>query len=36
MDTMEVTVNPDGSLSVDTGVVRKGDQDNPQRTVPYA
>jgi cytochrome b6-f complex iron-sulfur subunit len=36
MDTMEITVNADGSLTVDTGVVRKGDQDNPQRTVPYA
>ena len=36
MDTMEVIVNADGSLTVDTGVIRKGDQDNPQRTVPYA
>ena len=35
MDTMEVTVNDDGSLTVDTGIRRNGNQDNPQRTVPY-
>lgn len=35
LDTMEVTVQADGSLSVDTGTIRKGDQDNPLRTVPY-
>ena len=33
MDTMALTPNPDGSLAVDTGVIRKGDQDNPQRAV---
>lgn len=36
MDTMEITVNPDGSLTVDTGRIVKGGEDNPQRTVPYA
>ena len=36
LDTMQITVNPDGSLTVDTGTIRKGNQDNPQRTVPYA
>ena len=36
MDTMEITINDDGSLTVDTGVIRKGNQDNPQRTVRYA
>ena len=35
LDTMEVTVNADGSLTVDSGTITKGDQDNPQRTVPY-
>lgn len=35
MDTMEITVNSDGSLTVDTGAIRKGDEDNPQRAVPY-
>jgi cytochrome b6-f complex iron-sulfur subunit len=34
MDTMAIVVNDDGSLTVDTGTIRKGDQDNPQRTVP--
>ena len=36
MDTMEIEVNADGSLTVDTGKVTKGGQDNPRRTVPYA
>ena len=36
MDTMEIEVNADGSLVVDTGKVTKGGQDNPRRTVPYA
>ena len=36
LDTMEITVNGDGSLTVDTGKIRKGGEDNPQRTVPYA
>ena len=35
LDTMEVTVNADGSLTVDSGTITKGAQDNPQRTVPY-
>ena len=35
MDTMEVTVNDDGSLTVDSGKITKGGQDNPQRAVPY-
>ena len=35
MDTMEVTVNSDGSLTVDTGKVTKGGQDNPRRVVSY-
>lgn len=35
LDTMAVSVNADGSLTVDTGNIRKGDQDNPQRAVPY-
>ncbi len=35
LDTMEVSVQADGSLSVDTGTIRKGAEDNPQRTVPY-
>ncbi len=36
MDTMEITINPDGSLTVDSGKVTKGGQDNPRRTIPYA
>ena len=36
MDTMAITANPDGSLTVDTGRIVKGGEDNPQRTVPYA
>lgn len=35
MDTMEITVNNDGSLSVDTGKITKGGEDNPQRTTGY-
>lgn len=35
MDTMEITVNSDGSLTVDTGSITGGGADNPQRTVPY-
>ena len=34
MDTMAVQVNPDGSVTVNTGDVRPGAPDNPQRTVP--
>ncbi len=35
MDTMDVTVNEDGSLSVNTGVITKGGADNPTRAKPY-
>jgi len=35
MDTMEITVNNDGSLTVDTGKITKGGQDNPRRTTSY-
>lgn len=35
MDTMAITVNADGSLTVDTGAITKGGQDNPTRAVPY-
>ena len=35
MDTMDLTINADGSLTVDTGVVKKGSVDNPTRTVSY-
>ena len=35
MDTMDVTVNSDGSLTVNTGSIKKGGEDNPQRTVSY-
>ncbi len=35
MDTMEVVVNEDGSLTVDSGRITKGNQHNPQRSVPY-
>ena len=33
---MLVAVNNDGSLTVDTGTVTKGGQDNPRRSTPYA
>ena len=35
MDTMEITVNSDGSLTVNTGNIKKGGEDNPQRTTSY-
>jgi cytochrome b6-f complex iron-sulfur subunit len=35
MDTMAVTVNADGSVSVDTGAVKGGSVENPLRAVPY-
>ncbi|MCY4619033.1 MAG: Rieske 2Fe-2S domain-containing protein [Chloroflexi bacterium] len=35
MDTMEITVNSDGSLTVDTGKITKGGADNPLRTTTY-
>ena len=35
MDTMEISVNSDGSLVVNTGNIKKGGEDNPQRTTSY-
>ena len=35
LDTMQITVNADGSLTVNTGAITKGGQDNPARAVPY-
>ncbi len=35
MDTMEITVNSDRSLTVNTGNIKKGGEDNPQRTTSY-
>jgi len=36
MDTMRLTVNGDGSISVNTGQINSGAADNPLRAVPYA
>ncbi len=36
MDTMLLTVNGDGSLSVNTGKITTGGLDNPLREVPYS
>ncbi|MCX7668914.1 MAG: ubiquinol-cytochrome c reductase iron-sulfur subunit [Anaerolineae bacterium] len=36
MDTMRITVNGDGSVSVNTGQITSGAADNPLRAVPYA
>ncbi len=35
MDTMAITVNGDGSLSVNTGAITLGGTDNPLRAVSY-
>lgn len=35
MDTMNVSLNEDGSVDVDTGEITQGDADNPQRAVPW-
>ena len=35
LDTMEVTVNEDGSLSVDSGHITKGNQGNPMLMIDY-
>ena len=35
MDTMAITVNPNGDLTVATGQIKAGGQDNPFRVVPY-
>jgi cytochrome b6-f complex iron-sulfur subunit len=36
MDTMDLSVNADGSVSVNTGRVTRGADDNPLRAVPYS
>jgi cytochrome b6-f complex iron-sulfur subunit len=35
MDTMEVSVNSDGSVNVNTGAITSGTIENPLRAVPY-
>ena len=35
MDTMEIAINGDGSLGVNTGRITFGGPDNPLRAVPY-
>ena len=35
MDTMAITVNGDGSISVNTGAITSGGTDNPLRAVSY-
>ncbi|MBK6317197.1 MAG: Rieske 2Fe-2S domain-containing protein [Dehalococcoidia bacterium] len=35
MDTMAITVNGDGSISLNTGVITSGASDNPLRAVSY-
>ncbi len=35
MDTMELAVNTDGSITVQTSKVRRGDADNIRRAVPW-
>jgi cytochrome b6-f complex iron-sulfur subunit len=35
MDTMALSVNPDGTLNVNTGAITYGDTDNPLRAVAY-
>ncbi|MGK2965631.1 MAG: ubiquinol-cytochrome c reductase iron-sulfur subunit [Tepidiformaceae bacterium] len=36
MDTMAVSVNADGSLGINTGLITGGSNDNPLRAVPYS
>jgi hypothetical protein len=36
MDTMEVSVNGDGSVAINTGAITNGDLDNPLRAVSYS
>ena len=36
MDTMAITVNGDGSLSINTGQITSGDVDNPLRAISYS
>jgi len=35
MNTMAITVKPNGDLTVETGQIEQGGQDNPFRVVPY-
>jgi cytochrome b6-f complex iron-sulfur subunit len=35
LDTMAVSVKSNGDVEVDTGLITLGDQDNPQRAVPF-
>jgi cytochrome b6-f complex iron-sulfur subunit len=35
MDTMAITVKPNGDITVQTGQVKQGGADNPSRAVPY-
>jgi len=35
MDTMAITVKPNGDITVQTSQVTQGGQDNPSRAVPY-
>jgi cytochrome b6-f complex iron-sulfur subunit len=35
MDTMAITVKSNGDLTVETGQIKSGGQDNPSRVVPY-
>jgi cytochrome b6-f complex iron-sulfur subunit len=35
MDTMELTINADGSINVNTGKITLGNANNPLRAVPY-
>ena len=35
MDTMAITVKPNGDITVQTGQVKQGGQDNPSRALPY-
>ncbi|MCK9520583.1 MAG: ubiquinol-cytochrome c reductase iron-sulfur subunit [Dehalococcoidia bacterium] len=36
MDTMELSVNSDGSVNVNTGKIEAGDEDNPLRAIAYS
>jgi cytochrome b6-f complex iron-sulfur subunit len=36
MDTMAITVKPNGDITVESGQIKTGGQDNPFRTVPYS
>ncbi|MCC7366254.1 MAG: Rieske 2Fe-2S domain-containing protein [Dehalococcoidia bacterium] len=36
MDTMEISINSDGSVGVNTGRITNGGADNPLRTVAYS